>query len=75
MRRARRSFWLLVVVSVLATGALSDGLAADPSPATGILVAGSGLVLIASIALAARILHAVDRTAASGTRYRERHRP
>jgi hypothetical protein len=74
MRRARRSFWMMVLVSVLAAGALSDALAADPSPATGLLVAGTGLVLIASIALAARILHAVDR-AASATRYRERHRP
>ena len=60
-RQARRSFWALVAVSVLAAGALSDALSSPPSPGAGLRVAGSGLLLIASIALAARVLHAIDR--------------
>lgn len=73
MRRARRSFWVLVVVSVLATGVLSSAVAAPASPATGVRVAISGLVLIVSVALAARVLHAVDR-AAEMARDRDRNR-
>jgi len=61
LTRARRSFWLLVVVSVLAVGALSDALASAPAPTTGLRVAGSGLLLTVSVALAARVLLAVDR--------------
>lgn len=60
-RRARRSFWVLVIVSVLATGTLSDALSDAPAPTTGLRVAASGLVLAASLALAARILLAFDR--------------
>jgi len=61
MRRARRSFWILVVVSVLAAGALSGALRDEPAPTTGLRVAASGLVLVVSVALAARVLLAVDR--------------
>jgi hypothetical protein len=64
LRRARRSFWILVAVSVLAVGALSDALAAPPAPTTGLRVAGSGLVLAATTALAARVLLALDSATA-----------
>ncbi len=61
LRRARRSFWILVVVAVLAAGSLSAALTAAPGPATGLLVAGSGLVLLVSLGLAARVLLAIER--------------
>lgn len=62
LRRARRSFWILVAVAVLAAGWLRSALAADPSPLTGLQVTASGLLLVAAIALAARVLAAVERT-------------
>ena len=61
LRRARRSFWLLVVVAVLASGSLSSALTAAASPATDLRVVGSGLTMIVSVLLAARVYFAVDR--------------
>lgn len=58
---AQRSFWLLVVVAVLATRALSSALGASPSPSTGLRVAASGLVLLASLPLATRVMIALER--------------
>lgn len=60
-RKANRSFWILVGVAVLATGALSKALMATPSPLTGIRVAASGLILLAAVALAARVMIALVR--------------
>jgi len=59
-RRAHRSFWILVVVAVLATGALSSALAAPPSPLTGLRMAASGLVLLGSLTFAARMMIALE---------------
>lgn len=59
--RAHRSFWLLVGVAVLATGALSSALTAQPSPLTGIRVAASGLILVTSLALTGRVMIALER--------------
>lgn len=61
MRRARRSFWILLAVAVLSAGLLSASLGSGPSPLAGTTVAGSGIALIASIALAARVMVAVER--------------
>ena len=60
-RSAQRSFWLLVLVAVLATGSLNSAFRAVPSPLTGLRVAASGLVLIASLTLATRVMIAVER--------------
>lgn len=60
-RRARRTFWALVVVAVLASGSLSAALRATAGPLAGTRVALSGLVLLVALALAARVLFAVDR--------------
>ena len=60
-RRAQRSFWFLVMVSILAIGALTSALAAPPSHATGLRVASSGLILLFSLTLATRILIAIRR--------------
>ena len=61
LRQARRSFWFLLAVSVLSAGSLSSALAAAPSPRTGLRVVASGLILITSVLLAARVLLAIDR--------------
>ncbi|WP_328690380.1 hypothetical protein OHA74_14540 [Streptomyces phaeochromogenes] len=58
-RRARRWFWTLLTLAVLAMGALYQGLRAAPGPGTGLLVAGSALALVASTVQAARILTAL----------------
>ena len=58
-RHARRWFWTLLTVAVLAMGALYQGLRATPGPGTGLLVAISALVLVASTVQAARILTAL----------------
>jgi len=60
-RGPRRSFWILVLVAVLASGSLSTALQADAGHLAGIRVALSGLVMVVSVALAARVMTAVDR--------------
>ena len=60
-RRARQTFWGLVVISVLAAGSLNAGLAAAPGPLTGVRVAVSGTVLIGALALATRVMVALER--------------
>lgn len=61
LRRVRWSFWILVAIAVLSAGALNAGLAAEPSPLTGLRVGGSGITLIGSLALAARVMISVER--------------
>lgn len=60
--RARRWFWAMTVVAILATGALSHALTAEPGAMTGVQVVGSGLVLAVSGALATRLLLALSGT-------------
>ena len=61
LTRAHRSFWILVGLAVLMAGTLSASLGAAPSPLTGLSVAVSGLVLVACLALAARVMLALQR--------------
>lgn len=61
VRRARRSFWGLVIVAALATGSLSVALKGHPGPSTGLQVAISGIVLVTTIALAARVMIALEQ--------------
>lgn len=60
--RARYWFWAMTVVAILAAGVLSHALTAEPSVLTGLQVAGSGLVLAVSGALATRVLLALTGT-------------
>ena len=60
-RRARRSFWILLLASVLAAGSLSNALAAEPGQTTGMRVAISGFVLVVAMTLAARAMIALER--------------
>jgi hypothetical protein len=59
--KALRSFWILVVVAVLAAGSLSSSLTATPSPTTGLRVAVSGLIALLAITLAIRVMMALGR--------------
>lgn len=59
--RVRRTFWVLVVTGVVATGALSKALEAQPGPVAGLAVAGAALLLAASAFLALRILFVVGQ--------------
>lgn len=61
LRRARWSFWILLGVAGLMAGSLSAGLGAEPSPLTGLRVAASGIILVTSLALAARVMIALER--------------
>jgi len=54
-RRARRWFWMLLLVAVLAMGALYRGLHTAPGPTAGALVGTAVPVLLASGVQAARI--------------------
>ena len=58
-RRARRTFWTLVVLAVVLTGALGRLLQAPPSPWTGLAVAVLGTLTVAAVGLAARVLLAL----------------
>lgn len=58
-RRARWAFWALVVLAILLAGALGRVLQAPPSPRTGLAVAVLGLLAVAAIALASRLLLAL----------------
>jgi len=60
-RNARRLFWILVVVTILATGSLSSALTASPSPAAGLAVALSGLIALLAITLTVRVMMALSR--------------
>ncbi len=66
VRRARRAFWTLTAVALLAMGALSSALAATPGPLTGVFVMGAGTVLVLALGLAARVLLALERARAAG---------
>ena len=70
--RTRRTFWALLVVAILASGALSRTLTAEPGPAAGLGVAASALLLAISGSLALRILVVAERHAAGRTEPRER---
>lgn len=59
--RARRRFWVLIALAVLAGGAMSTALTATPGSLAGLGVALNGLVLIGSLAGAARIMLALER--------------
>ncbi len=61
-RRAMRSFWVLVVMAILLTGALSNALTRDPSPITGMVVALVGTLLALTVTQASRIMMAFGRT-------------
>jgi hypothetical protein len=56
VRRARRWFWALTVIAVVAMGGLYRELHAPASAGTGLLVLLSGTVLAAASVQAARIL-------------------
>lgn len=60
-RPARRWFWTMLLVALLAMGGFYAALGARPGPGAGIAVAGSGLVLILATAQAARIWLAIER--------------
>lgn len=60
-RTAQRSFWILVVCAALSMGALSAVLARPPAPLTALLVAVSGVAVVLLLALAGRVLLALDR--------------
>jgi len=62
------SMSVLMLITILAMGALSKAWTAEPGPATGLAVAGSALLLVASGALALRILVVVARHAADASR-------
>ena len=59
----RAHLWLgaLVVLAILMAGVLSSSLVAPPSPFTALTFAMSSLLLIGSLALAVRIIRAVNR--------------
>ena len=59
IRRARRWFWIMVVVAVLAMGALYAALNAPRGPGAGLAVLASGLVLASSLVQANRIRTAI----------------
>jgi hypothetical protein len=52
---------MLLCAAVLASGSLSSALAAPPGPLAGLRVAGSGVVLVVAVALAARVLVVAER--------------
>jgi hypothetical protein len=60
-KRAVRLLWILIGIAVLASGSLSAALTAGSAPLTGLRVAASGLVLVVSVVLAARVLFALER--------------
>lgn len=61
MRRAQRSFWLLVVLAALAMGVLSTAVTSAPSPGAALTVTTAGAILAGALALATRVLVALDR--------------
>ena len=60
LRRARRWFWVLLVVAVAATGVLEAALSAAPSPGTGLVFLASSLVLAGALVQATRVWCAIS---------------
>lgn len=60
--RALRSFWVLTFLAIVATGSLTAALAAPVGALTGIRVALSGLAVIVTVSLTARVLVAFERS-------------
>ena len=61
LRRPRRTFWVLALVAVAAAGSVSAALDAPAGTVTALRVAVSGLVLIVTSVLAARVMIALER--------------
>lgn len=59
-RRARLAFWTLVGLSIVLIGTLGKVVQAPPSPRTGLEVAVLGVLTLAAVALAARLLLALS---------------
>lgn len=66
MRRVLASLWVLVATASVALGLLTRALSWPAGPGAGATVAASGVALVASVALALRILVVLGR--ASGSR-------
>jgi len=58
--RAYISFWVLVGVAVLMAGAVSAAFAAAPGPLMAVCFAGGSVLLVVCLALAARVLLAIQ---------------
>ena len=56
LRRPLRSFWILTLVAIAAAGSLGAALTAPRGALTSVRVAVSGLVLVAAVTLAARVM-------------------
>lgn len=67
-RLARRWFWALLLVAMVAMGALYTALGAGGGPLTGLVVLVSGVVLGTSTTQAVRILLALERARRPGSR-------
>lgn len=61
LRRAYRSLWILVGITILMAGALTASLAAPPSPLTGLSFAVSALIFVVAFTLAVRVTIALER--------------
>lgn len=61
-RRAVISFWVLVGLAVISAGVVTSSVAAPASPGTAVTFALSAVTLIISLALAGRVMRALDRT-------------
>lgn len=57
--KARRVFWVLVAIAILAMGSLTSALTRPPGMWTGLTVAVSGVVLLLAAALACRVMAAL----------------
>lgn len=67
-RHAQAACWTLVGIVALSMGTLSSGLSRDPGSLTGLLVATSGAVVLVSLALAARVMIALDHARRAASR-------
>lgn len=61
LRRAHRSLWVLIAISILAAGWLSAAVSSPPGPMTGLSFALSAMLLLAAMMLAARVVIALER--------------
>lgn len=59
--KARRAFWVLIAIAVIAMGSLTSALARQPGALTGLTVAASGVVLLLASALACRVMVALEQ--------------
>lgn len=72
LRKAKRWFWALTVTTILLLGVITQELAAEPGPVTGIAVAITATLMALTATQASRLMLAIGKAAPAKRRKRSK---